>query len=240
MAPGVSRIVAAKFIGRTGMARMEALPLVLDWVLSFEGGSVDVVCLGFGLQTVTSIVAEVKANRGRTGVSRALETFAQVYRTTEGILTAAAAAGKGTLVFSPAGNDNGPGEEVRVNSPTAIARGVISVAAAEERAEGLVVTDYSDVGATLAAPGGNVPGAARGSLLTEMSGTSISCAVAAGTAALWWEMLRKQPGAEKLGSERVWAAMKAACRTDAFAPAVKPLERGLGLVQAPPATRRDG
>jgi hypothetical protein len=236
LAPGISRLVMIKFIGNTGSAQMDSLPFALDWALSFDGGSVDVVCMGFGMNTVDAIVQEVKAaGKARSAVSRTLSSFAQAYRTTEGIITAAAVSGKGSLIFSPAGNGNGPGEEVRVNSPTAIAKGVISVAAAEERPEGLAITSYSNTAATLAAPGDKVMGARPGGTLTEMSGTSIACAVAAGTAALWWEMLRKAPGPGKVSSDMVWSRMKSAVRTDVFVSGVKEMDRGLGLVQAPRA-----
>lgn len=238
VAPGIGRLVMVKFFGKTGNAPMELLPVALDWALSFDGGSVDVVCLGFGMQTAANIEQDARAGtRIRTAVSRTLQTFAQSYRTTEGIITAAAAAGKGALIFSAAGNDNSMAEDVGVNAPTALARGVISVAAAEEGSAGLVVAPYSNVGATLAAPGTKVPGARPGGGMDEMTGTSIACAVAAGTAALWWEMLRKEPGAGPIGAAQVWTRMKAAVRADAFAAGVNPLARGLGLVQAPPAPR---
>jgi hypothetical protein len=234
LAPGISRLVMIKFLGSEGVARMETLPIVLDWALNFDGGSVDVVCLGFGLGTVDTIENESKdAARFRSAVSKTLTSFVQSYRTTEGIMTAAAASGKGALIFSAAGNDNSPGQEVRVNSPTAMARGVISVSAAEERAEGLGIAGFSNLGATLAAPGTKVVGARPGSRLTEMSGTSIACAVAAGTAALWWEMLRKEAGPGRISASMVWSRIKPALRTDVFGPGVKESERGLGLVQAP-------
>ncbi len=235
-APGISRLVIIKFIGSTGAAGEDTLPLLLDWALSFDGGSVDVVCMGFGMSTVSAIEQDAKmGGKARSAVSRTLSSFAQAYRTTEGIITAAAATGKGSLIFAPAGNDNSAGEEVRVNSPTSMAKGVISVAAAEERPEGLAIASYSNRGATLAAPGSKVVGARPGGALTEMSGTSIACAVAAGTAALWWGMLRKEAGAGKVSADMVWSRMKAAVRTDAFAPGITPMDRGLGLVQAPRA-----
>ena len=91
IAPGVSRLVMIKFIAGSGAGRMEALPFVLDWALSFDGGSVDVVCLGFGLATVNTIEQETRAGaKVRSALSKTLASFAQTYRTTEGIVTAAA------------------------------------------------------------------------------------------------------------------------------------------------------
>lgn len=235
IAPGVTRLVMVKYIGKSGNASPETLPVALDWALSYDGGSVDVVCLGFGLQVVDDIEREAREGSSvRSAISRTLATFAQSYRTTEGIVTAALASGKGALIFAPAGNDNRAGEEVRVNAPTALARGVISVGAADEAgaAIGLTMASFSNVGATVAAPGSRVPGARPGGGLDEMTGTSISSAVAAGTAALWWEMLRREAGTAN--AALVWSRMKAAARADVFAPGVTPLARGLGLVQAPP------
>ncbi len=235
LAPGISRLVMVKFIGAQGGGRMEALPFALDWTLGFDGGSVDVVCLGFGMATVSSIEHDAAGGTmSRAGLSRTLASFAQTYRATEGIVTAAAAGGKGALIFSAAGNDNRAGEDVRVNSPTAMARGVISVGAAEERPDGLAVSGFSNTGATLVAPGAAVPGARVGGVLAPMSGTSIACAVAAGTAALWWEMLRREAAQGRVDADAVWSRMRAAVRSDVFAPGVKEIERGLGLVHAPP------
>jgi subtilisin family serine protease len=171
--------------------------------------------------------------RVRTALSRTLASFAQTYRTTEGIVTAAAASGKGALIFAAAGNDNTAGEEVNVNSPTAMARGVISCSAAEQRADGMAIASYSNIGATVAAPGSKVPAVRPGGVLAEVSGTSIACAVAAGVAALWWEAVRKEGESGKFGANMVWGRMKAAIRPDVFAPGVEAIDRGLGLVQAP-------
>ena len=91
-----------------------------------------------------------------------------------------------------------------------MARGVISVGAAEERPDGLAIASFSNAGATLTAPGSKVMGARQGGELTQMTGTSIACAVAAGTAALWWEMLRKEAPAGRVSADVVWARMKAA------------------------------
>jgi hypothetical protein len=55
MAPGISRLVMVKFIEGRGGARMETLPIVLDWTLSFDGGAVDIVCLAFGARTVETL-----------------------------------------------------------------------------------------------------------------------------------------------------------------------------------------
>ncbi|NRF67764.1 TIR domain-containing protein [Aquincola sp. S2] len=235
VAPGVSRLVVIKFISDTGTGRMETLPVALDWALAFEGGSVDIVCLGFGQSTVRELQQELRAgDGGRATASRTLVRFAQTYRTTEGIINAAAVSGKGALIFSAAGNDSGSGVELHVNSPTAMARGVISVGALEERGGTLAVADYSNVGATLTAPGHQVPAAKVGGGFSDVSGTSVSCAVAAGTAALWWEMLRTQaPAQAAVSADAVWARMKAAARADVFAPEVQAHQRGLGLVQAP-------
>jgi hypothetical protein len=67
-----------------------------------------------------------------------------------------------------------------------------------------------------------------------MSGTSIACAVATGTAALWWEKLRREaPSGTRVTADMVWSTMKGAVRADGFGADVKPEARGLGLIQAP-------
>jgi hypothetical protein len=237
LAPGVSRLVMIKFLTAAGSAQLEALPLVLDWALSFDGGSVDVVCLGFGQDIPGQIESRTRSGESfRSAASHTLASFAQIYRTTEGIITAAAASGKGTLIFAPAGNNSRRGEEIRVSSPTSIARGVVSVGAAEPRAGGVVVSEFSNTGATLTAPGRDILAAGLKGKLTEMTGTSLACAVAAGTAALWWEKLRKEaPAGRRVTAEMVWSRMKEAVKADAFAGDVKSEARGLGLIQAPMA-----
>src|SRR5262245_56805215 len=135
-----------------------------------EADDVDTAVVG---QDIPGTI-EALTKSGRTfksAASQAVAEFAQVYRATEGIITAAAATGKGTLIFAPAGND---GADVRVNSPISIATGVVSVGAVEPRPGGFAVPDFSKTGPTLIAPGQQVPGVRLGGGLTEMSGTSIA------------------------------------------------------------------
>jgi hypothetical protein len=61
----------------------------------------------------------------------------------------------------------------------------------------------------------------------------MSCAHAAGVAALWWERLRAEHGHDQVTSRMVVDAMLQHARTDLFADDVQDNERGAGLVQAP-------
>ena len=62
----------------------------------------------------------------------------------------------------------------------------------------------------------------------------MSCAHAAGVAALWWEYLRSRNPSGEVTSRMVTAEMLKAARTDVFARDTRETERGAGLLQAPP------
>ena len=146
----------------------------------------------------------------------------------------AASLGKGAILVMPAGNDSQSNGRVPVTSPLSVAQGVISVGAVQQGDNGYKVAWYSNSLPTACAPGDEILSAFTGGKLSALSGTSMSCAHAAGVAALWWEYLRsRNPG--EVTSRMVAAEMLKAVRTEGFSSDTQEIERGAGLLQAPPA-----
>lgn len=114
-----------------------------------------------------------------------------------------------------------------------VARGFISVGAMQKSEAGYDILEFSNSDVALCAPGIDVPAARMGGDLRELSGPSMSAALAAGVAALWWGHLRSQSATTRIIADVVWKGMRASVTTDGFASNVKASERGLGLVQAP-------
>ena len=64
----------------------------------------------------------------------------------------------------------------------------------------------------------------------------MACAHAAGVAALWWEYLRSRKTGGEVTSRMVTAEMLKAARTGRRGPGgERDIDRGAGLLQAPPA-----
>ena len=92
----------------------------------------------------------------------------------------------------PAGNDSQQNGRVPVTSPLSVAQGVISVGAAQQGDNGYKVAWFSNSLPTVCAPGHEIFSAFTRGELRSLSGTSMSCAHAAGVAAQWWEYLRSR------------------------------------------------
>ncbi|UAN51668.1 S8 family serine peptidase [Serratia sp. JSRIV002] len=115
----------------------------------------------------------------------------------------------------------------------AAAEGVISVAAVY-KTESCVfdVADFSNVKATLSAPGVNILSAWPGNKTRTLSGTSMACPHVAGVAALWWE--ERQRSGIRATAKNVSSKLIATARRDLFSQSVTELDIGQGLVTSPP------
>jgi hypothetical protein len=232
VAPGVSEVLVAKVL-HEGWGATDAVVAGLRWILGYEGGRVDVVCvaMGFDYPAATSRQIEDGADRN-TAIAQGLRQYLQTLRVYERV-SLAASIGKGTIIVAAAGNESRPNLRAPSSSPLAVAHGVISVGAVEEGPRGYQVAYYSNSFPSLCAPGSALLSAYPGGQLRAQTGTSMACAHAAGVAALWWEYLRNtRPGVE-ITSRLVAAEILKAARVDVFAPDVPEVDRGAGLIQAP-------
>lgn len=246
VAPGVSEALIAKVMNQDGIGSKEGILAALLWV-SGHPRQPDVICAPLDTryaELMSSSLEQARLEQGAgtgaeltTEVAKGLREYLQELRAYQSFSVVAASLGKGAVLIMPAGNNSTLNARVPVTSPMSVAQGVISVGAVDEGHDGfsVVVASYSNSHPTLCAPGSNVASAVPNGEIGMFSGTSMACAHAAGVAALWWEYLRNKNPGTRVTSRMVMDEMLKAVRADAFAPGVQEVDRGAGLIQAPPA-----
>lgn len=231
VAPGVKKLVFAK------MAKNPESDSVLQALLWLRECGVDIVHLGFGIDFIRygewleqsgagARQAFAKVLDAHHEYTRLFETFMNFLRIDEDQSV------RGTLIFTGAGNDSDVNNRVPVTSPIAKARGVISVGAIGRGEDGLEAAAFTNLGSTICAPGVEVPVAKPGGGFSTMSGTTLSCAVAVGTAALWWEYANSQ-GASAVRARDIAALLLASATKKGFAAGTDQGLLGDGLIVAP-------
>ena len=240
VARGVERALIGKVLGDDGGGSSDMIFQGITWALDsgarvismslgydFPGYVQQAVDAGWPADLATSLALEAyRANL------RMFDALMQVARSRE-------AFGAGALILAAAGNesrrDDNPEHELAASLPAA-AEGVVSVGALAQSPAGLQVAPFSNTFCQLSAPGVDVLSARSGGGLVSFSGTSMATPHVAGVAALWWEQV--VDSAVPLSTRAVTAKLMAAATHDGFAEGVDPVDRGLGIVQAPRASGR--
>ena len=236
VAPGITQVLVAKVLKDTGAGSTSAIRAGLLWALNHPIRA-DVICAPMGNDQAQSLAARLDGKQADRDVLEALawglHEYLEELRFYRSISVLAALVDKGAVLVMPAGNDSVDARRVPVTSSLSAIEGVLSVGAVEPTAGRFKVTDYSNAMPTLCAPGNAVLSARAGGRVEAQSGTSASCAHAAGVAALWWERLRAEHGDDAVTSRMVVEAMLKHARTDVFVAGVQARDRGAGLIQAP-------
>jgi subtilisin family serine protease len=114
-------------------------------------------------------------------------------------------------------------------SPPAGSEGFVAVGALERAPDGaLEVAEFSNAGATIAAPGVDILSARAGGGFAQLSGTSMAAPHAAGVAALWAENLLSSAGRIDVGL----LLARLTGNSEELA-GVAAVDAGAGLVRAP-------
>lgn len=238
VARGVKRALIGKVLGANGGGTSDMIFKAINWA-NEEGAHVVSMSLGFDFP---GLVKELVQSGWPVDLatSVALEGYianARVFDSLMALNQARNAFGPGTIVIAAAGNeslrDENPNHEVSASLPAA-ANDVVAVGAlGKGTAATFKIAGFSNTNADLSAPGVDIISAKRGGGLVGSSGTSMACPHVAGVAALWWQAIKQLPVPHK--SEVVLARMRAAARSNVFAPDTDVADRGEGLATAPAA-----
>lgn len=232
VAPGVRRALIAKVVGKDG-GSSESLARAIEWA-SENGALVISMSLGMDFPGLVKQMIEEDGLPPELATSRALEGYRNNVQLFERMAALMRLRNGAPLIVAAAGNESR--RKLRADfriavSPPAVSEGILSVAAVGPGDKGLRVADFSNIGATLCAPGVDIVSAKAGGGLATLSGTSMAAPHAAGVAALWAQKLRRNyPG---LNGSQVLDRLKGLADFTPLQPGSDPGDVGAGLVRAP-------
>ena len=193
VAPGIDELLVGKVAGTQG-GSTDALMKAILWALD-SGAHVMSMSLGLDFPGLVARWTE-KGLALQPATSRALEGYRdslRLFGTLADVIRASGPYGHSALVIAAAGNESQRGAAAPYTigvAPPAASEGFIAVGALRRTPDGaLGVADFSNTGATVAAPGVDILSAKTGGGFIVMSGTSTAVPHVAGVAALWGESL---------------------------------------------------
>jgi subtilisin family serine protease len=238
VAPGVEELLVGKVLGNDG-GSTDALMKAMLWAL--ESGA-HVMSMSLGLD-FPGLVAQWTENGMalEPATSRALEGYRdnlRLFGRLADVIRASGPYGPAALVVAATGNESQREAVVPYTvgvAPPAASEGFVAVAALRRAPDGdMAVAEFSNSGASVAAPGVDILSAKAGGGFTTMSGTSMATPHVAGVAALWAESLLASAG--RIDLTLLFARLTGNSRP---LPGVDSLDVGAGLVQAPTPSAGD-
>jgi subtilisin family serine protease len=238
VAPGVEELLVGKVLGSDG-GSTDALMKAMLWAL--ESGA-HVMSMSLGLD-FPGLVAQWTENGMalEPATSRALEGYRdnlRLFGRLADVIRASGPYGPAALVVAATGNESQREAVVPYTigvAPPAASEGFVAVAALRRAPDGdLAVAEFSNSGASVAAPGVDILSARAGGGFTTMSGTSMATPHVAGVAALWAESLLASAG--RIDLTLLLARLTGNSRP---LPGVDSRDVGAGLIQAPTPTTGD-
>jgi subtilisin family serine protease len=232
VARGIDELLVGKVAGAKG-GSTDALMQAILWAL--ESGA-HVMSMSLGLD-FPGLVARW-TDRGlalQPATSRALEGYRdslRLFGALADVIRATGPYGRSALVIAAAGNESQRGAATPYTigvAPPAASEGFIAVGALRQTPDGAFdVADFSNTGATVAAPGVDILSAKPGGGVTVMSGTSMAVPHVAGVAALWGESLLAS--ARRIDFGLLHSRLTG---NGQELPGVAVMDAGAGLVRAP-------
>jgi subtilisin family serine protease len=232
VAPGVEELLVAKVLGAAG-GSTDSLMSAMLWAL--ESGA-HVMSMSLGLDfpglvarwTDEGLPLEPATSRALEGYRDTIRLFGRL----ADVIRATGPYGRGAVVVAASGNESRRRAESPYTigvSPPAASEGFVAVGALERASDGsLEIADFSNAGATVAAPGVDILSARPGGGFRALSGTSMAAPHVAGVAALWVESVLASTGHVDPG-----LLLARLSGNSEELPGVAAADAGAGLVRAP-------
>jgi subtilisin family serine protease len=232
IAPGVTRVLVAKVIGKSGGGSSKTIANGLLWALDHGA---QVVCCEVGIDFPGFLRRLVDDGvPPEIAATKMIDLYRYNVRLFESLASICA---NSCLVIAPAGNESNRGSGAGFLCGAALpaaASGFLSVGAVYKITDHplqLDVAPFSNIGVDVVAPGVDIPSAKLGGVISTMSGTSMAASHAAGVAALWAQQITRARGT--LSVTELGARLRGQASTSLMRLGVGPDDVGCGLVQAP-------
>jgi len=233
VARGVEEALVGKVIGRNGGTTTQLLDGIL-WALE-RGAHVISMSVGIDFPGYQQRLAAL-GYPGDVATSKALDAYrenVQLFERLAALIKAGAYLGRAALLIAAAGNESRRDVDPRFSvgcGPPAVSEGFISVAGVALTGDTWTAAPFSNINATLAAPGTDILSARRGGGLMMMSGTSQAVPHVTGVAAL---LVQKHLQNGGFRPQLAAAQLMAQATLDRMAAGYDSATVGVGVVQAP-------
>lgn len=235
IATGVKRALIGKVLGQGG-GSSSTIAQAIQWAVG-EGAHVISMSLGIDFPGFVDYLVNVQGMDVKPATSIALEAYranvSLFAELSDFVRAQGGFIGEGTVIVAASGNEsNRPEYEIAV-APPAASRGIISVGALQQTADGLSTAYFSNNQVDVSAPGVAVISAKLGGGLASMSGTSMATPHAAGIACMWAHQQLQTTG--MIDGSRLLAKLIASGSMSPMAAGAEAEDVGTGIVQAPRA-----